>query len=241
MITRISTGIEGLDRLTDGGFINGKVYLVSGECGTGKTIFGLQYLRTGLERGENGIYISGDEKPAHLVTDAEALGWQLGDYVREHRLGLLDVSPFFRDMRAGKARDVDTSTVIADLARHVKQIDARRIVIDPIAPLIFKDESQPGLREYIRSIVFAMEDNLGCTVLITSGTPSGTSALSQHGVAEFVVEGVIVLSIRQYQGRRTRALFVRKMRCTPANLDEHAFQIVPDKGIVLGEVCTTCP
>ena len=71
MPDRVSTGIAGLDPLIGGGFLYGKVYLVSGESGTGKTIFGLQYLYDGLIRAENGIYVSGDEKPNHLIIDAE--------------------------------------------------------------------------------------------------------------------------------------------------------------------------
>ena len=38
---RVPTGINGLDELIDGGFEKGKTYLVTGETGTGKTIFSL--------------------------------------------------------------------------------------------------------------------------------------------------------------------------------------------------------
>lgn len=233
MITRVSTGIQGLDPLIGGGFIEGKVYLISGESGTGKTVFGLQFLFNGLAQGQNGIYISSDEKPDHLIVDAESLGWKGSDCVNEERLALLDVSPFFKDIRDGKVRDVDVRTVIADLTKHVKRIGAKRVVIDPIEPLIFRDESQAGIRQYIRDIVFAMEDNLGCTVLITSAIPLGSPALSRYGVAEFVCEGSILLSIHEHSDRRERTLLVRKMRCSPTDLDEHAFDIVPTKGIVV--------
>jgi len=235
MITRVPTGIKGLDCFIGGGFIKGKVYLVSGESGTGKTVFGLQYLLAGLELGENGIYISGDEKPDHLLADAESLGWKFGSYVQEKRLGLLDVSPFFKDMRDGKVKEVDVRTVMVDLTKHVRRIGAKRVVIDPIGPLIFRDDCQEGIKDYIRDIIFAMEDNLGCTILITSGIPSGSPNLSRYGVAEFIAEGVILLGIREYNNRRVRTLLIRKMRCSLTDLDEHIFEILPDKGIVVGE------
>lgn len=235
MIERIPTGIKGLDALIGGGFIPRKVYLVSGETGTGKTVFGLQYLMEGISHGENGIYIAGDEKPDHLIADAESLGWKFGNFVKEKRLGLLDVSPFFKDMRDGKTKEVDIRTIVADLAKHVKRIGAKRIVIDPIGPLIFKDDAQSGIREYIRDIVFAMEDNLGCTILVTSGIPQGSPALSRHGVAEFICEGVILLSIREHGNRRVRTLLVRKMRCSPTDLNEHNFEIIPNEGIIVRE------
>lgn len=232
---RVSTGIEGLDQLIGGGFLTNKVYLISGESGTGKTVFGLQYLYRGLIQGESGIYVSGDEKPNHLVVDAESLGWDFGQYVQERKLGLLDVAPHFADLRAGKAKDVNVRTVVADLTKHVKSIGAKRIVIDPIAPLVFGQECSVCVQEYVRNLIFAIEDNLQCTILITSGILSGTSALSHYGVEEFVAEGVIVLGMGCRVGQRVRTFFIRKMRSTPTDLDEHIFEILPSRGIVIKE------
>lgn len=232
---RISTGIEGLDQLIGGGFIANKVYLISGESGTGKTVFGLQYLYYGLIIGESGIYISGDEKPSHLIVDAESVGWDFGKYVHERKLGLLDVSPHFAKLRSGKTKHVDVRTVVTDLAKHVKAMNAKRIVIDPIAPLIFGQECTACVQEYVRNLIFAIEDNLQCTILITSGIPSGTSALSRYGVEEFVAEGVIVLDFGIRDSQRVRTLFIRKMRSTPTDLNDHVFEILPHRGIVIKE------
>ena len=232
---RAPTGIEGLDKLIGGGFLVNKIYLVSGESGTGKTVFGLQYLYSGRIRGENGIYASGDEKPDHLVVDAESVGWDFGQYVRERRLGLLDLSPHFADLHAGKAKDINVRAVVADLAKQVKSIGAKRIVIDPVAPLLLGQESSAYVREYVRNLIFAIEDNLQCTILITSGMLAGTSGLSHYGVEEFVAEGVIVLGIGCSDSKRVRTLFLRKMRSTQTDINEHIFEIVPSMGIVVKE------
>ncbi len=45
---RISTGIAELDVMIEGGLRCGKTYLVVGEPGTGKTVFGLQFLASSL-------------------------------------------------------------------------------------------------------------------------------------------------------------------------------------------------
>lgn len=232
---RVSTGIEGLDQLIGGGFLTNKVYLISGESGTGKTVFGLQYLYRGLIQGESGIYVSGGEKPSHFVADAESLGWDFSMYVQEQKLGLLDVSSHFADLRAGKAKDVNVRTVVADLTKHVRSIDAKRIVIDPIAPLLFGQECSVCVQEYVRNLILAIEDNLQCTILITSGILSGTSALSHYGVEEFVAQGVVVLGMEKRDGQHVRTLFVRKMRSTQTDINEHVFEILPGKGIVVKE------
>ncbi len=54
---KVTSGIEGFDKLISGGFPKSRAYLVSGEPGTGKTIFTLQYLLQGLKNGEKCVYI----------------------------------------------------------------------------------------------------------------------------------------------------------------------------------------
>jgi len=65
--SRISTGITELDAVIEGGLIKGKTYLVVGEPGTGKTVFGLQFLMSGLLQKEKGLYVAIDEKPAEVI------------------------------------------------------------------------------------------------------------------------------------------------------------------------------
>ena len=52
---RVKTGVSGFDELVEGGIPKGFNVLITGLPGTGKTIFGLQYLYTGLKNGENGL------------------------------------------------------------------------------------------------------------------------------------------------------------------------------------------
>ena len=67
---RISTGIPELDARIEGGLRCGKTYLVVGEPGTGKTVFGLQFLVSGLMDEEKGLCVASDEKPTTLTSVA---------------------------------------------------------------------------------------------------------------------------------------------------------------------------
>jgi circadian clock protein KaiC len=232
---RISTGIEGLDSLISGGLMKNKVYLISGEPGTGQTIFGLQYLYEGLKNGENGLYFSGDEKPDQLILDARSLGWDLTRFIEEKRLGLVDSSHHFYDLYTGKSKSIDNRSVMNDLTRQVKKVNARRLVIDPAAPLLTADERCTNIQEYLRNLIFTIESNLECTTLITSGNQTNVPSVSRYGIEELVTGGIFILSMdkRKRTGERVRTLFIPKMRGTSTDLKEHTFEIQHNKGIVL--------
>lgn len=233
---RVQTGITGLDHILHGGLPQGKSYLISGEPGTGKTTFSAQFILEGLKHGENGIYISVDEKPAHVVEDAESLGWDLRTPVENGRLTLLDVSPYFNWVRQGKNNQIDTNEVIQDLAKQIRRINAKRLVFDSIVPLVLHRERIHDVQEFIRELIFSIDDNLGCTTLMTSHIWPGALGRAEHSVEEFLVSGVIGLRlVKGEEGRFKRALFVRKMRATPVELREYVFEIQHDHGLVVKE------
>jgi circadian clock protein KaiC len=233
---RITSGIEGLDELLTGGFQKNKCYLISGAAGTAKSIFSLQYIVSGIGAGEKGIYVTVDEKPGHLIEDAASLGWDIEAEIQQKRLVLLDTTPYFTNIRLGRAKGIDVRTLITDLTRHVRDIGATRLVIDPIAPLVFAEENTASIQEYIRELVGSLEDNLKCTTIITSGVPSGTDRIGQYGVEEFVVSGIILLGIKKVGERRLRTIQIRKMRGTDIDLSDHVFEIHHKRGIVVREV-----
>jgi len=233
---RVATGITGLDEILKGGLPQGKSYLISGEPGTGKTTFSAQFILEGLRQGENGIYISVDEKPAHVVEDAESLGWDLRTPVESGRLTLLDVSPYFNWVRQGRNNQIDSNEVIQDLSKQIRRINAKRLVFDSIVPLVLHRERIHDVQEFIRELIFSIDDNLGCTTLMTSHIWPGALGSAEHSVEEFLVSGVVGLRlVKADAGRYKRALFVRKMRATPVELREYVFEIQHGNGLVIKE------
>lgn len=74
---RISTGVAGLDNIVAGGLEPGRVYLVEGTPGTGKTTPSLQFLMAGRDAGETVLYITLSESEQELRTVAASHGWDL--------------------------------------------------------------------------------------------------------------------------------------------------------------------
>ncbi len=230
-IVKINTGLEGFDRLLHGGLPKGYSYLVSGEPGTGKTIFCLQYLLEGLKQGEKAIYISIDEQPDHVIIDAQALGWDLSGYLNSGQLQIMDVSQYFNSV--SDTKNFDIQQVVSDMLSYVKSNGVTRLAIDPVAPLIFTESAYPNVIAYIRQLIFALEDNIGCTTLLTSYVPVGSEKLSNFGVEEFAASGIISLKLVRQNNKRIRSIGVRKMRRTRIDLTEYSFEILSDRGIVL--------
>jgi len=229
---RVSTGIDMLDSVISGGFRRGKNYLLSGETGTGKTIFGLQFLMKGINEGENGIYVTVDEKPSDVLEDANSLGFPLEERIAQNKLLILDYSSHFDQLRE-KSKQIDVRKIVGDLNKYLKEINAKLLVIDPIAPFIVKDDTVWEIRKYIRSLFYSL-DELDCTSLLTSAIPTGTNRLSQYGIEEFYASGVIVLSIRALEKMLyRRIIFVRKMRGTPYELEPYIYEFEYGNGIVV--------
>jgi len=219
--------------LIGGGLQRGKTYLVSGEAGTGKTIFCLQYILQGLSLGENGIYLTIDERPSHVIQDAATFGWDLETPIEEKRLYLVDITQEFSELRLGKFKGhVEHEKIVEEIRSLVREIDAKRLVIDPIVPMFASPENQFQLREYIRRLMFSL-DEIETTNIVTSFIQTGSNMISRFGVEEFFASGVIVLGMEREEMVYNRVIFIRKMRGTPIDLRVRRFIIDSRRGIIL--------
>jgi len=128
MISRVKTGIFGLDELLGGGFRKNSINVILGSVGVGKTIFALQYLLKGIEEGEKGVFVSFDMDEKAIVDLARSLGWdEVSDYVSD---GTLLIGGNFH------VEDIVylNSDVLDFILNHAS--NSVRIVIDSFTPLI---------------------------------------------------------------------------------------------------------
>jgi circadian clock protein KaiC len=218
-----------LDALLGGGFPIGRAVLVCGAAGVGKTTFALQFLHAGIGAGERGILALVDEKPTHIIEDAHAFGWDLAEWTRHKQLLMLDASPFFSAL--GKSRALDARQVASDLAAQVKGFGAKRLVIDPITSLVPSDVTPDAAREFLRALMFSMQDNLACTTLLIAPDARGENRTT---LVEHLASGVIELAYKPVADRLMRTLTIRKMRGTPIEPTELSIRIDQRIGIIEG-------
>ena len=93
MSRKVVSGIPGLDELVDGGLPEGRVILVIGGPGTGKTILCGQFLHNGIYNGqENGIFVSLDESKEHFYSEMLQFGWDFQKAQEEGKFALIDAT-----------------------------------------------------------------------------------------------------------------------------------------------------
>ncbi len=120
----MSTGIEGLDKMLNGGLIPGRPYILSGPPGSGKTILAMQFLLDGMERGESCIMVAIDEPPNEIKANTNHFGWSLD------RLRILDATPDIRSHSKSKSIiDVGTTLDVRDMEQITEMRKSQKLRI----------------------------------------------------------------------------------------------------------------
>ncbi|MEO8678235.1 MAG: circadian clock protein KaiC [Vicinamibacterales bacterium] len=225
------TGIQGLDEITGGGLPTGRPTLVSGGAGSGKTMFGLEFLvRGATQYNEPGVFISFEETISDLTTNAASLGFNLDKLVSEKKLFLDHVH--ISRAEISETGEFDLDGLFIRIADAVQRVGAKRVVLDTIEAL-FAELPNPGiLRAEIRRL-FGWLKEKGLTTVITAERDR-PDKLTRHGIEEFVSDCVILMDHRILEEISTRRLRVVKYRGSthgtneyPFLIDEHGISVLP--------------
>lgn len=233
MIPKIKTGIPGMDDVLHGGIPERNCVLLSGGPGTGKSVFGQQYLWNGLNMGEGGVYAALEEHPLQIRQNMKQFGWDVDEYERDGKFALVDAFTGgigkSKDYEKYIVRDLqDINEFIDVLRRAIKETGAKRVVIDSVTTLYI---NKPTIA---RSVVLQLKrllSGLGCTSLLISQIRMGDIGFGGPGV-EHGVDGIIKLDLDEIKGELKRSLIVWKMRGSSHSLKRHPFEIT-DNGIIV--------
>lgn len=231
---RVPTGIKGFDSLIEGGFPKGRSILITGEPGTGKTIFALQFLAEGLAHGEKCMYVSADESPMDVLEQAASMGWDFERHIESKELAILNAGTYLSSLpSAGRERQIDLQKAVSDLANFVNQMGAERLVLDPAGPFVLLRDTASRIQDQTRLLVKLLRSSIKTTNILTSYAVPRTGERSMHGVEEYLVAGAIVLEMIWKEGQLARSLIVEKMRCTNVKPTQLEFDIVKGEGVVI--------
>ncbi len=223
------TGIPGFDVMTGGGLPRGRATLLAGGPGSGKTIFGLEFLVHGTQKfHEPGIFVAFEETSKRLVANAESFGWKLAQ-LKPAQLGFIDAQPLADLVHSG---DFDLRGMLAALEFKTGAMNARRIVFDALdVVLSILPDAAARRREVYRLHDWLLAHELTALIAVRAGADEmSTSIQPSHGFLQFMVDCAVVLNHRVVQGISQRNLRVVKYRGSSFSENEAPF-LIGDHGL----------
>lgn len=247
---RVST-IDNL--IATGGVERGSTIMISGGCGSGKTIFLMQSLYNSALKGEKVAYFSMEESPEKIKRHMKLnFGWDIAALEKKGLMCVLRADPF------ALARDVELTLEDGSLKKkaslesilekypEISLIDSKRIelpfhpdriVIDSMSALSNAFTDMNKYRIYLQVLIESLNTHNSLNMIIVE-TEQEPVKYSSIGPEEFLVDGVIALyNIRKGQLRR-RALEILKMRCSSHvrelvtyQIDKTGIRLMPDSKV----------
>lgn len=215
---RQPSGVEGLDVVLNGGFPTGRIMLVEGAPGTGKSTLGLHFLIEGVRRFKTALFISVAQSRSELEMVAASHGMDLS--------GVDIVTP---ELTGGgrerifsvESEEADLLSLLEEVTTHLEEKKPDLLVFDSLLELRLLASSPAVYRRemlYLRSTI----RNAGTTAILIDHL--GGSVDDRH--AEGIVHGVISLEMDTPSiGPAHRRLTVVKMRGTSFSEGWHDFRI----------------
>ena len=223
------TGIAGFDEITYGGLPGGRPTLVTGAAGSGKTLFGVEFLVRGArDYGEPGVLLAFEETKDDLTTNVASLGFDLDQLEKD---GLLAIDAFRLDpAEIVETGSFDLEGLFIRLAMAVESVGAKRVFLDTIELLFSALPNEAIIRgELGRLFRWLKEREL--TVVI-SGERGKEGDLTRFGIEEYVSDCVVTLDHRVEDQISTRRLRVAKYRGSLHGTNEYPF-LITERGLVV--------
>jgi circadian clock protein KaiC len=223
---RVTTGVDGLDEMSRGGFLAGDSILVAGPAGTGKTLLATQFIAEGVRKGEHGVIAVFEEQPDRYLDRAQHLGIDLRAMIAVDSLRVVYLRPV----------DLSVDETLHAIQSLAQEISAQRVVFDSLSG--FELAIAPSFREEFRESFYRMVGTLstvGITVLMTVEIVESFTELSFSPYAiSFLVDDIVLQRYVELDARLERVIALVKMRGSDHDHELRRYQITPG-GIVIGE------
>lgn len=219
---RVNSGCDGLDEILSGGFPKGRIYLVEGDPGAGKTTLALQFVREGTNKGERGLYITLSESRADLAHAAQSHGVVLDN------IEIVELLPDESDLLPEQQytvfhpAEVELNDRMQSIVKEIQRVRPDRLVIDALSELRMLAKDPLRYRRQILSLKDFMADQK-CTVLLLDDRSSRDPDLQLHSI----VHGVISMDkVPREYGKTRRQIEIVKLRGTAYREGFHDYAIV---------------
>ncbi|QZY00763.1 RAD55 family ATPase [Halobaculum rubrum] len=220
MVATVPTGIDGLDSILNGGLVKDATVLVSGNPGTGKSLFGIQYLYDGvIDHDEHGIYISFEENEEDIRQAAESIGFdRWGELVDDGSIKVYD--------KQHMLREGDFSSALETLMEDFANTAYDRLVLDSLTMFSLFFDNEKEKRTYLLKFSDILKQN-GLTSLLIN-EQGAVFPQTEIGLENFLTDGNIYFIQTPTDSGVNRYVWVAKMR--KQDIDTDIFPMEIDEG-----------
>lgn len=182
---KASLGVAGLDDITQGGLTRGRLYLLEGSPGTGKTTLATQFLMAGAEAGESSLYITLSETEDELRAGAASHGWDL------EGIELFELVPpeSLLDDEQQQSLLYSSDLELGETTRRIfeafEKCNPKRVVLDSLSEIRLLAQSSLRYRRQILALKHYFARS-GATVLLLDDLSSEAEDRTMHSVAHGV-------------------------------------------------------
>lgn len=219
---RVTTGINGLDKIVGGGLPCRTTILLSGGPGTGKTLFSLNFVIDGAAKGEKCCYITLSEEKDELIRACRRID-------ELNRIDeFIDKNLIIEELTLGETITVDYFTKMFSV---YPKID--RLVIDNINKLLIYAENNRIYRLRINELLRFLRKKINCSLLLCETRPGEIDTQNSEA---FDCDGIIHLSFLEFEEKPVRTLEIHKLRYSSFDPLLPREFIIDNKGLKLGDI-----
>ncbi|MGE5095807.1 MAG: ATPase domain-containing protein [Betaproteobacteria bacterium] len=199
---KLSSGIEGLDRLLGGGIERGTSTLFVGAAGTGKSSLAAQFVSAAAARGQRSAMFVFDEAMHTMVSRMRGLGVDMQTIIDDGTVAVRQVDP--AELTPGEFAHA--------IRREVEERHASVIVIDSLNGYLNAMPGERYLTIHLHEMLMYLGERGIATILIGAHQGViGTQMLTPVD-ASYLADAVVMLRYFEAHGQVRQAISVMKKR-----------------------------
>ncbi len=223
-VERVSTGVEGLDQLVDGGLPKMDQIIIAGGPGSGKTLLSMEILYQAAKRGIPSSFIALDLEPKVVLKNfknAFPAFSDIDDLIAKNLLIVDGEDAATRIQASSDSESYSFGNIVSDIESIVQSNNSKLVAIDSISLLKLLISDKLLYRKSMIALTTNMR-RLGVTSVLTAEMVSSERKDLKFSQEFFIFDGIIAMYQMEQEDRRSLGVEVVKLRGS-----NHSWSLVP--------------